>query len=69
MKIEIECKLKEIMKMQRVYGIKLAEKTGLRRETISMIANGKKCNLETALLISEALDITVNEIWVIKKEM
>ncbi len=42
--------------------LELAKKSGLSRQTISCIKQGKRCREETAKKIAKALDVDVTEI-------
>nr|WP_279628289.1 helix-turn-helix transcriptional regulator [Paenibacillus ferrarius] len=65
----IKCHLKGIMTEAKISQTRLSQMSGLCRTTISLAANERADpRLETALIISEALGIPVNEIWEFKSE-
>lgn len=59
----IESKIDEIMKAKDISIDDLIKKTDLPRMTIFNARKGANVTLTTALKISEALDVTVEEIW------
>lgn len=65
----LECELKVIMVKKNIKQTELSRRTGVSREVINRIANGKieDPSLETALLIAKALDASVEYIWQIKE--
>lgn len=42
--------------------VQLAARTGLSRETISAVKNGKRCSDRTAILIADCLGMSVKEL-------
>lgn len=67
--MSLHCKLKYVLLDLKVNQRRLSELTGFSRTTINQIANGRtEPALETALIISEALGVSIHQIWEIKKE-
>lgn len=62
-------KLSEVMKQEGRKQAWLHERTGISRNTISRIVNGKVMpSLEHAIKISRALGRTVEELWDMKED-
>ncbi len=59
----IESKIDEIMKAKDISLDELIKKTELPRMTIFNARKGANVTLTTALKISEALEVSVEEIW------
>lgn len=65
----IECRLKELLSNKGMNQKWLAEQVGLSPSAMSQIVRGEsKPNMLTTLKISEAMDLIVNEIWVIRSK-
>lgn len=61
--MSIESKLDEVMAEKNFSVDQLIEKTGLPRMTIYNARKGANLTLKTALSISEALDVKLEDIW------
>ncbi|MGJ9460147.1 helix-turn-helix domain-containing protein [Oceanobacillus sp. CF4.6] len=57
----MECKLKEFLRQGDI--IRLSEKTGVHRNTISSYIRGTAPQLDKAYKIASALNKTVYDIW------
>jgi len=61
--MEISSKINEILEAKGMGADELSEKTGLPRMTIFNARRGKNITIVTAMKISEALEVPVEEIW------
>ncbi|MFK7695674.1 helix-turn-helix transcriptional regulator [Paenibacillus sp. HJGM_3] len=64
----IRSNLRDILTERGLKQKYIAEKTGLNRNTISDIVNGKKPEIESALKIAAVLEMHVEEIWSVEEE-
>lgn len=62
--LALKCNLKIVMIQKGIKQYELANKTRISRSNINLIANGKQDpSLENAMIISEALGVSVYDIW------
>ncbi|WP_425710659.1 helix-turn-helix transcriptional regulator [Fictibacillus sp. Mic-4] len=65
--MEIECKLKELLKDNGIKQSYIAEKAGITQGTLSMIVRGKSLpTLPVAFKIASVIGKPIEEIWVRK---
>lgn len=64
--MSIESKLDETMEAKGITVDQLIEKTGLPRMTIFNARRGMNVTIKTALKISEALEVQMEEVWSIE---
>lgn len=58
--------LKEIRLKKNITQEEISRKTGITLRTIGRIEKENNCNLNSAKLIAEALDLTIDEIFIKK---
>ena len=60
----LRSRLKIIMIEKGIKQYQLAEKTGISRSNINLIANGKQDpSLENAMTIADALGVSIYDVW------